>query len=138
MTIQAKTADGIPADANGAAVAQTAIRHAIDPRTAAAMGTDELRANFLISDLFRPGQVALTYTHYDRMIIGGAMPLDAVLSLEAIRESGTKNFLDRRELVAINIGGAGSVVADGQSFAAGLRDMVYVGMGTRGCGLCLR
>jgi 4-deoxy-L-threo-5-hexosulose-uronate ketol-isomerase len=131
MTIQAKAAEGIPADANGAAVTQTAIRHAIDPGTAAAMGTDELRSNFLISDLFRPGQVALTYTHYDRMIVGGAMPLAAALPLEAIRHTGTKNFLDRRELIAINIGGAGSVMADGQSFAAGPRDMVYLGMGTR-------
>ncbi|TIX36093.1 MAG: 5-dehydro-4-deoxy-D-glucuronate isomerase, partial [Mesorhizobium sp.] len=49
-------------------------RFAIDPVSAAAMGTDELRHNFLIEDLFQPGRISLTYTHYDRMIVGGAMP----------------------------------------------------------------
>ncbi|MEQ1956754.1 5-dehydro-4-deoxy-D-glucuronate isomerase [Mesorhizobium sp. CN2-181] len=105
------------------------IRHAIDPMTAAAMGTDELRANFLMPDLFRPGKVALTYTHYDRMIIGGAVPLAQALALEPIKQTGTHNFLDRRELIVINIGGAGTVTADGETFATGPRDMVYVGIG---------
>lgn len=113
-----------------AAVTEVDIRHAIDPLTAAAMGTDELRANFLMPDLFQPGKVALTYTHYDRMVIGGAVPLAQALALEPIKQTGTKNFLDRRELIVINIGGAGTVTADGETFATGPRDMVYVGMGT--------
>ena len=53
------------------------VRFAIDPAAAAAMGTDELRHNFLIADLFAPGRISLTYTHYDRMIVGGAMPATA-------------------------------------------------------------
>ena len=52
-------------------------RFAIDPVAAAAMGTDELRHNFHIEDLFQPGRISLTYTHYDRMIVGGALPNDA-------------------------------------------------------------
>jgi 4-deoxy-L-threo-5-hexosulose-uronate ketol-isomerase len=126
MTNQDKTAGAT----TGTADTDVDTRHAIDPLTAAAMGTDELRANFLIQDLFRPGRVALTYTHYDRMVVGGAVPLADVLPLEAIKQTGTNNFLDRRELIVINIGGAGSVTADGEIFAAGSRDMVYVGMGT--------
>ena len=63
------------------------------------------------------------------MIVGGAMPVGATLALEAIKPTGTKNFLDRRELIAVNIGGPGTVEADGQSFAIGSRDMIYVGMG---------
>jgi len=106
-------------------------RYAIDPAAAAAMGTDELRHNFHIGGLFEAGRMRLTYTHYDRMIVGGAMPGGKPLSLEAIKPTGTKEFLDRRELIAVNIGGAGSVSADGEHHALGARDMVYLGMGTQ-------
>ncbi|RUT98789.1 5-dehydro-4-deoxy-D-glucuronate isomerase [Mesorhizobium sp. USDA-HM6] len=105
-------------------------RFAIDPTAAAAMGTDELRHNFHVEGLFQPGLVSLTYTHYDRMIVGGAMPVDKVLPLEAIKPTGTKAFLDRRELIAVNIGGAGTVTADGLPYETAARDMVYLGMGT--------
>ncbi|AEH85703.1 MULTISPECIES: 5-dehydro-4-deoxy-D-glucuronate isomerase [Mesorhizobium] len=105
-------------------------RFAIDPAAAATMGTDELRHNFHIEDLFRPGRVSLTYTHYDRMIVGGAVPVGAPLPLETIKPTGTKNFLDRRELIVVNIGGAGSVKAGGQSFELQTRDMLYLGMGS--------
>jgi 4-deoxy-L-threo-5-hexosulose-uronate ketol-isomerase len=108
------------------------IRFAIDPSAAAAMGTDELRHNFHIGDLFQPGQVTLTYTHYDRMIVGGAMPGSAPLELQAIKPTGTANFLDRRELIVVNIGGAGRIEADGASFELAARDMLYLGMGAKG------
>ncbi|TIP27467.1 MAG: 5-dehydro-4-deoxy-D-glucuronate isomerase [Mesorhizobium sp.] len=104
-------------------------RFAIDPVTAAAMGTDELRHNFLIEGLFQPGRIGLTYTHYDRMIVGGAMPAGTPLPLQAIKPTGTKNFLDRREMIAVNIGGAGIVKAGGQSYEMQPRDMLYLGMG---------
>ncbi|TPL99101.1 5-dehydro-4-deoxy-D-glucuronate isomerase [Mesorhizobium sp. B2-3-11] len=105
-------------------------RFAIDPAAAAAMGTDELRHNFHIEDLFEPGRVSLTYTHYDRMIVGGAMPVATALPLEAIKPTGTKGFLVRREMIAVNIGGAGSIEAGGQSFDLRARDMLYLGMGS--------
>ncbi|ESY82700.1 5-dehydro-4-deoxy-D-glucuronate isomerase [Mesorhizobium australicum] len=104
-------------------------RFAIDPAAAAAMGTDELRHNFHIEDLFQPGRISLTYTHYDRMIVGGAMPVGTALPLEAIKPTGTNGFLDRRELIAVNIGGAGTIEAGGQSFGLRARDMLYLGMG---------
>ncbi|TKB17061.1 MAG: 5-dehydro-4-deoxy-D-glucuronate isomerase [Mesorhizobium sp.] len=106
-------------------------RFAIDPAAAAAMGTDELRHNFHIEGLFQPGLVRLTYTHYDRMIVGGVMPVDSTLPLEAIKPTGTKAFLDRREMIAVNIGGGGTVTADGLPFEMATRDMVYLGMGTQ-------
>jgi 4-deoxy-L-threo-5-hexosulose-uronate ketol-isomerase len=105
------------------------IRWAIDPDAAALMGTEELRVNFLIEGLFRPGRISLTYTHYDRMIVGGIAPAATPLPLDAIKPTGTKTFLARRELVAVNIGGAGTVAYNGESFAVGPRDMVYLGMG---------
>lgn len=104
-------------------------RWAIDPDAAALMGTDELRQNFLIETLFVSGRVCLTYTHYDRMIVGGIMPATTPLLLAPIKPTGTSAFLDRRELIAVNIGGPGSISADGQAFAVGTRDMVYLGMG---------
>ena len=104
-------------------------RFAIDPAAAAIMGTDELRHNFHVDGLFSPDRISLTYTHYDRMIVGGAMPVGEKLTLEAIKPTGTKNFLDRRELIAVNIGGPGTVEAGGQSFALASRDMIYAGMG---------
>jgi 4-deoxy-L-threo-5-hexosulose-uronate ketol-isomerase len=104
-------------------------RFAIDPSAAAAMGTDELRHNFHVGNLFEAGKINLTYTHYDRMIVGGAMPVGAVLQLKAIKPTGTKSFLERRELVAVNIGGQGTVAVGGKDHALGPRDMIYVGMG---------
>ena len=106
-------------------------RFAIDPTAGAAMGTDELRHNFHIPDLFRPGLVTLVYAHYDRLIVGGALPQPGPLALEAIKPTGTKNFLDRRELIAVNIGGDGTVTVDGEAFALAARDMIYVGMGAK-------
>lgn len=106
-------------------------RHAIGPEAAARMGTEELRTHFHIGGLFEPGRLQLSYTHYDRMIVGGAMPLGDPLSLPPIKPTGTPNFLDRRELMAVNIGGPGSVVADGKTYPLGTRDMLYLGMGTK-------
>ena len=106
-------------------------RWAIDPVAAAAMDSTELRRNFHIDGLFKPDDISLIYTHYDRMVVGGAMPADRALSLEAIKPTGTNAFLERRELIAVNIGGPGSVEAHGQSHPLGSRDMIYLGMGTR-------
>lgn len=104
-------------------------RFAVDPAAAAAMGTDELRHNFHLGNLFEPGKINLTYTHYDRMIVGGAMPVAGALKLETIKPNGTKSFLERRELVAVNVGGAGTVTVGGKGHDLGARDMIYVGMG---------
>ncbi|HEV7368075.1 5-dehydro-4-deoxy-D-glucuronate isomerase [Arenibaculum sp.] len=105
------------------------VRYAIDPAAAARMGTDELRTHFHVGGLFEPGRINLVYTHYDRMIVGGAVPLGSPIALPAIRPTGTKGFLDRRELVAVNIGGEGTVEVGGRPYLLGPRDMIYVGMG---------
>jgi 4-deoxy-L-threo-5-hexosulose-uronate ketol-isomerase len=107
------------------------IRFAIDPISASAMGTGELRENFLIDDLFADGQVRWTYTHYDRMAVGGAVPAGEALVLDPIKPTGTAGFLDRRELIAVNIGDAGTISVDGADNAVGPRDMLYVGMGAK-------
>ncbi len=104
-------------------------RHAIDPVSAAAMGTDELRHNFHLGQLFVPGTVSLTYTHYDRMVVGGAVPVKGSLKLEAVKSMGTKSFLERRELIVVNIGQPGTVTVGRDKHKLGTRDMIYVGMG---------
>lgn len=107
------------------------IRFAIDPVSAATMNTEELREHFLIDDLFAEGAVNWTYTHYDRMAVGGAVPGAKALMLETIKPTGTASFLDRRELIAANIGEAGTITVDGTDYAVGARDMLYVGMGAK-------
>jgi 4-deoxy-L-threo-5-hexosulose-uronate ketol-isomerase len=107
------------------------IRFALDPATAAGLGTDELRDNFLIEELFSEGAVRWTYTHYDRMAVGGAVPSGASLTLETIPPTGTVNFLDRREMIAANIGEGGTISVDGTDYPLGPHDMLYVGMGAR-------
>ncbi|CAN7680292.1 5-dehydro-4-deoxy-D-glucuronate isomerase [Rhizobium sp. LjRoot258] len=105
-------------------------RFAIDPKTAAGFGTAELRENFLLPPLFVAGRIQLHYTNYDRMIVGGAMPTSGALALETIKPAGTDALLARRELIAVNIGGAGAVVVDGERFLVGTRDMIYAGLGS--------
>lgn len=105
-------------------------RQAVDPRTARAYDTGELRRAFLIERLFEPGAVYLAYSHYDRLVVGSATPVDVPLKLEPVKETGTGTFLARREMVAVNVGGAGRIEAGGEVFALGHRDMLYLGMGT--------
>jgi 4-deoxy-L-threo-5-hexosulose-uronate ketol-isomerase len=107
------------------------IRFAIDPVSAATMNTAELREAFLVDDLFAEGAVNWTYSHYDRMAVGGAVPGAAALTLDSIKPTGTSYFLERRELIAVNIGAAGTIAVDGVTHEVGSRDMLYVGMGSK-------
>lgn len=107
------------------------IRFAIDPVSAATMNTAELREAFLVDDLFAEGAVNWTYSHYDRMAVGGAVPGAAALTLDSIKPTGTSYFLERRELIAVNIGAAGTIAVDGVTHDVGARDMLYVGMGSK-------
>lgn len=111
------------------------IRFAIDPAGAAGMGTAELRENFLIDDLFADGAVRWTYTHYDRMAVGGAVPTSGELALETIKPTGTANFLDRRELIAVNIGEAGTITIDGTPTRSVLATCFMSVWGRRMCAL---
>lgn len=106
------------------------IRHACSPREVAAMNTDFLRKQFLVDPLFEPEQIHLTYSHYDRIIIGGAMPVHEVLTLETPAGLRAEFFLERRELGIINLGGAGTVQADDAGFTLNKLDCLYLGKGT--------
>jgi len=94
------------------------------------MTTEQLRDNFLISTLMQPEEVRLTYSHYDRVIIGGVMPVTKVLELPNYSELRAEFFLERRELGIINVGGAGRINVDGQTFSLEKQDCLYVGKGS--------
>jgi len=105
------------------------IRPAIDAQSAKSFDTAALRANFLIETLFVPGEVKLTYSHYDRIVVGGAMPAGEAIDLPTVKQTGTPGFLDRREMVVVNVGGKGTVSAGAESFDLDHRDMLYLGKG---------
>jgi 4-deoxy-L-threo-5-hexosulose-uronate ketol-isomerase len=95
------------------------------------MTTAELRETFLIDDLFRAGEIVLTYVDLDRAVIGGAAPTAKPLTLETHPELRADFFCERRELGVLNVGGAGTVTVDGESFALGKLDCLYVGRGSK-------
>lgn len=107
------------------------VRYAPHPEDAKHYTTEKLRKEFLIENLFTPGTVQMTYSHVDRIIVGGATPLAAPLKLEAGDELRADYFLQRRELGIINIGGSGTVTLDGTVYNLGTKDGLYVGMGTK-------
>ncbi len=107
------------------------IRCASNPRDFKTYDTARLREEFLIPALFVPGEVKLVYSHIDRIITGGAMPVGGALTLDAGAELRADYFLERRELGVINIGGAGRVTVDGTVYAMQPRDGLYVGRGSR-------
>ncbi len=107
------------------------VRYATSPGETAGMNTAALRDTFLIPEVMVRGEIRLTYTHYDRYIAGGAVPVDAALVLEAIDPLKAEFFLERRELGVINVGGSGTVTVDGTDYAIGNREAIYVGRGSR-------
>ncbi|MGV3550962.1 5-dehydro-4-deoxy-D-glucuronate isomerase [Rhizobium sp.] len=106
-------------------------RQVVGPEDTARRDTQGLRDGFVIEDMFRPGEINLTYSHLDRMIVGGIVPANGPLTIENIKETGTDRFLDRREAAFVNIGGAGVVTVDGTDHALGNKEALYVGMGAK-------
>ena len=107
------------------------IRHESSRKEAAQMNTEELRQNFLIETLFLPNRITWVYSHYDRVVTGGAMPSEGPILLETHEALKADYFLQRRELGIINVGGKGTVVADGQSFVLDKLGCLYLGKGTK-------
>ena len=95
------------------------------------MSSAELRAAFLIEDLFAPGEIALVYTDADRAVVGSAVPSQGPLDLTAASELRAEFFCERRELGVLNIGGVGVVTVDGKSYDMGNLDGLYIGRGSR-------
>ena len=99
------------------------------------MTTEELRQEFLITDMFRADDVSAVYSHVDRIVTMGAMPVKEKVSLEKNidpwKNFGVTYVLERRELGTINIGGPGRVYADGTEYPMKHWDGLYLPMGTK-------
>jgi len=95
------------------------------------MTTEQLRENFLVQNLMQDDTIQLVYSHYDRVIVGGVKPVSKAVELPNHPELRAEYFLERRELGVINVGGAGSVTADGKEYALEKLDCVYLGKGTK-------
>src|SRR5690606_23364428 len=106
-------------------------RYAHHPDDVKRYTTSELREHFLIPNLFKKNEINLTYSMYDRFIVGGAFPVDKALRLETIDDLKSENFLDRRELGVINVGGKGKVTVDGEVFELDRKEALYIGQGKK-------
>ncbi|MBP1890215.1 4-deoxy-L-threo-5-hexosulose-uronate ketol-isomerase [Clostridium moniliforme] len=107
------------------------IRYATHPEDSKKYTTEELRKHYLVEKVFIKDEISLTYSHVDRIIFGGAMPVDKELKLEAGKEMGVNYFLERREMGVINVGGEGSIELDGVKYEMGKRDGLYIPMGVK-------
>ncbi|WP_308634587.1 5-dehydro-4-deoxy-D-glucuronate isomerase [Paenibacillus silvisoli] len=108
------------------------IRYAAHPREVKGYDTERLRDEFLIERLFVDDKLVLSYSHVDRFIIGGAIPANGPVKLEADPATiGAATFLERREIGIINVGGRGTVTVDGDVYTMDSKDCLYVGRGAK-------
>ncbi len=107
------------------------VRNASNPKDVKHYTTDRLREEFHIAGLFSKDNFKMVYSHIDRIITAGFMPVYQELRLEAGKELAADYFLQRREMGCINIGGKGIVTVDGTEYVMNPRDGIYVGMGNQ-------
>lgn len=107
------------------------VRYASNPTDAKSYDTARLRKDFLIERVFAPDEVNMVYSMYDRMIVGGAMPVGEALLLEAIDPLKAPYFLTRREIGIFNVGGKGRVKAGDKVFELDYKEALYLGRGDR-------
>lgn len=93
--------------------------------------TKQLRQEFLVEKLFEANAILLTYTHNDRLIIGGAYPVNEKIKLETVDLIRSEYFCERRELGIICIENQGIVTVDGTDYELGFKDAVYIGRGAK-------
>jgi 4-deoxy-L-threo-5-hexosulose-uronate ketol-isomerase len=110
---------------------KTDLRHSANPVDVKKYNTDELRKAFLIEKIFVADEITLVYSMYDRLIVGGAMPVKKELKLEAVDELKAGDFLERREIGIINIGGNADIMAGGETIQLGYKESMYLGKGTK-------
>jgi 4-deoxy-L-threo-5-hexosulose-uronate ketol-isomerase len=107
------------------------VRNPSHPQDAKHYTTDRLRSEFVIETIFAPDEATLVYSHFDRIIAGGILPVTKPVELTGSKELAAETFLERRELGVINVGGRGNVTVDGTVYEMNARDGLYVGMGAK-------
>lgn len=114
-----------------ATVANFTVQTATHPDDFKTFDTEKIRSRFVMEKVMAPDELNLTYTLYDRLVYGGAMPVAQELTLEPFPELRAERFLDRRELGVVNVGGPGVVTVDGTAYALAFKEALYVGRGKR-------
>lgn len=107
------------------------VRHSSHPSDVKTYDTQKLREQFLVENLFQKDKLTMVYSHYDRMIIGGVVPVSETVKLNVEESLRTEFFFERREAAFINIGGDAVVTVDGESYELTRLDGLYVGRGTK-------
>lgn len=111
------------------------IRYSANPQDVKRYTTEELRREFLIESLFRPGELTAVYSHVDRMVTMGCMPAGAPVSIEqgidVWASFGSRFFLERREAGLFNLGGPGRVTVDGTVYPMDYKDCLYITRGAK-------
>lgn len=112
------------------------VRYAAHPEDAKHYDTKRIRRDFLIESVFTADEVNMVYSMYDRMIVGGAMPVTEQLMLEAIDPLKSTYFTTRREIGIFNVGGEGYVKVGDETFELGYKEALYIGRGERNVIFC--
>lgn len=107
------------------------VRYAVGQRETNQMGTQALRDEFLIEQVFGTDRVKWVYTHYDRYMAGGVIPTKGKVFLDTLKPLKSDFFLERREMGIINIGGEGVVTADGETYSLNYKEALYIGKGIK-------
>jgi len=106
-------------------------RFAVHPEDFKSYGTQRIRDEFLVEKVMVEDEINLTYSQYDRYIVGGAVPVNKSLPLESIDPLKASHFLERREMGIINVGGKGKVVTADETFELDFKEALYLGQGTK-------
>ena len=107
------------------------IYQAISQREAQGFNTQQLRDNFLIESIFQNNEITMYYTHYDRVVLGGVMPVYSEINLPTYDNLKSDYFLERREIGIINVGGDGEILVDGLTFSLSKLDALYIAKGSK-------
>jgi 4-deoxy-L-threo-5-hexosulose-uronate ketol-isomerase len=106
-------------------------RFAVHPGDFKRYDTERIRKEFLVEEVMVADQISLTYSQYDRYIVGGAVPKTKSLELDPIDSLKADYFLQRREMGIINVGGPGKVKTENETYGLGYKDALYLGRGTK-------
>ncbi len=107
------------------------LRYATNPTDAKSYDTARLRQEFLVENLMSADEINVTYSMYDRLIVGGAMPVAEKLKLEPVDILRADYFTQRREIGIINVGGAGTVTVEGTCYDLAFKEALYIGRGNK-------
>ncbi len=107
------------------------LRYATNPTDAKTYDTARLRQEFLVENLMSADEIHVTYSMYDRLIVGGVMPVAEKLKLEPVDILRAEYFTQRREIGIINVGGTGTVTVEGTRYELAFKEALYIGRGNK-------